>query len=121
MDLKLKSWKPKKDDFLNDVTPRLQTPFPHELKQVPKVNDLGEEIGQSPAIYDPTLPVCDDKNVPEKPVLSMDSNNPAAFAAAAALIQGSNDVKTSGFSPLGADDADAMTIAQSILSNKNDE
>lgn len=116
MDLKLKSWKPKKDDYLNDVTPRLQMPFPHELKQVPKVNDLGEVIGQESAPYDPTLPVCDDKNVPEKPVLSMDANNPAAFAAAAALIEGSNQVHTSGLSPLGSDDADSMTIAQSIVS-----
>lgn len=121
MESKLKSWKPTEKDWLNDVKPRLETPFPHELKQVPVVNDLGEEIGQKPASYDPTLSVKDDKNVPERPELSMDSNNPAAFAAAAALMQGSADVHTSGLSPLGADDADAMTIVSSLVNPSSDE
>lgn len=117
MDSKLKSWKPNEMTWLNSVKPRQKTAYPHEMKCEPVLNDLGEEIAQIPCPYDPTVPWDDDKNKVAQPYLSLDPANSDAFAAAAAVMESANDIKTSGLSPIGSDDADTMTIISNEIIN----
>lgn len=119
MDSKFKSWKPNKETWLNQVTPRQKTAYPHEMKCEPVLNDLGEEIAQKPYPYDPTVTWEDDKNKVVQPYLSLDPANPDAFAAAAAVMESVNETKTSGLSPIGSDDADTMTIISNEIINSS--
>ena len=105
----LKSWKSTVKNWLNEVKPRLSCVFPHALNPVPKMNELGELIRDESPMYDPLLPYEQDDNRVKYPYLSLDSNNPAEFAAAAAVIDATSDVKTNGLSPVGEDDAAAAT------------
>ena len=118
MDYKLKNYKPTKDNWLNDVIPDDNFPYAHAMKEIDTLNDKGEVIGRECAKYDPFCPIKDDENKQVKDTsLTLDPENPAGYAATAALIAANSDVKANGVSPVGSGDADTMTIiSQSILS-----
>lgn len=85
------------------------------MKMIPKTNESGEVISNDPAPYDALKPIKDDENAEKKDTsLTLDPNNAAGFAATAAVMKATNDVKTSGIASIGSDDADAMTIASKI-------
>lgn len=116
MDSKLK--------HLNDVVPRGDLiGIPTDRKLIEHTNEFGDVLGSEPAPFDATCPLDkDDQKVVSRCIgLTLNPDDVAGFAAMSSLLDSTNQVKTSGLSPVGSDDASAMATVKSAVIKLNEQ